>query len=615
VSLLAPLAGVFGLAIPAVVALYFLRVRRRPVPVSSTLLWRRMLKDRQANVPWQRLRFSWLLLLQVLAAAALVLALMRPAAGAPAPLAAHTIVMVDTSATMQATDVHPSRFAVAKAKAQALISRLGPQDRMTLMDLSSNPRVLADTVGNKAPLRSALDALTTNDGGADLQQAFALAASVSGSGTDTQVILLSDGITDPLEAAVELPFRLLYQPIGASPENLAITALSAEPGSSGQVGFLHVQNFGRERHSTEVDFSVDGRLADARSVTLGPGSGQDLIFPLPAGARQLSATLSPHDAFALDDSAWAVVRPAGGYRALLVTGGDVFLQQALSLVPGVSLSVVTPTAYPAQPPADLYVFDKFLPAVLPSAPVLLIDPPSGAAGPIGDAFAPGPLQPAIPNTGPNPLLADVSLAGVHVAVAHDLTRSGFGQPLITSPGGPLVLLRDQESGSPRGVLIGFDLHDSDLPLRSAFPILIERLTGWLLPQVSQPSYSPGDVVPIPATGGSAGVLTPGGSLIHLNRAAGSGVPPVFIPTRPGVYEVVRLSGTRGGRRRVLSRFAVDVFSPQLSAIAPVPELNVVTGGGVPPAQRRREQEEWWPWAAGAALILLSAEWVVFHRGL
>ncbi|NJL94183.1 MAG: hypothetical protein HC915_10875 [Anaerolineae bacterium] len=46
--------------------------------VSSNFLWQQLVQDREANAPWQRLRFSWLLLLQLLILAALVLAIMRP---------------------------------------------------------------------------------------------------------------------------------------------------------------------------------------------------------------------------------------------------------------------------------------------------------------------------------------------------------------------------------------------------------------------------------------------------------------------------------------------------------------------------------------------------------
>ena len=74
-TFLAPQALALGtLAVP-IVLLYMLRLRRRDIPVSSTLLWEEILRDREANAPWQRLRRNWLLLLQLLILAALVAAL------------------------------------------------------------------------------------------------------------------------------------------------------------------------------------------------------------------------------------------------------------------------------------------------------------------------------------------------------------------------------------------------------------------------------------------------------------------------------------------------------------------------------------------------------------
>jgi len=128
-TFLAPAAAALALTLPVIVALYFLRIRRPTRIVPALHLWPDQIRDRQANVPWQRLRFSWLLLLQLLVAAVLVGAAVQPVLPAGAGLAPHSIVLLDASASMQAKDVQPSRLEEAKREIGAMIDQLGPQDR------------------------------------------------------------------------------------------------------------------------------------------------------------------------------------------------------------------------------------------------------------------------------------------------------------------------------------------------------------------------------------------------------------------------------------------------------------------------------------------------------
>ncbi len=179
-TFLEPLAGIAAISLVAIVALYFLKARRPARSVSSTLWWRPIVLDRQAAIPWQRLRPSWLLALQALAAILVIGALLRPALVSAQALAGQTILVIDNSETMQATDVAPSRFAVAVADGRALVNRLGPHARMTLIAMGPSPYVIASTVGQRQPLLQALDTLKPTDGQADLQDALQLAVASAG---------------------------------------------------------------------------------------------------------------------------------------------------------------------------------------------------------------------------------------------------------------------------------------------------------------------------------------------------------------------------------------------------------------------------------------------------
>src|SRR5438105_15377462 len=100
-------AAVAGVPV-GIIALYFLKVRRRPVEVPSTLLWRRSLEDLHVNSLFQRLRKNLLLFLQLLAVLLAMVALLCPRIKGTAGQGQRYVLVVDESASMAATDVSPS---------------------------------------------------------------------------------------------------------------------------------------------------------------------------------------------------------------------------------------------------------------------------------------------------------------------------------------------------------------------------------------------------------------------------------------------------------------------------------------------------------------------------
>ncbi|TMG66157.1 MAG: VWA domain-containing protein [Chloroflexi bacterium] len=607
-TFLAPLAAALAITLPAIVALYFLRIRRPTRIVPALDLWPDQIRDRQANVPWQRLRFSWLLLLQLLVAAVLVAAAVQPALSASANLAPHTIVLIDASASMQAKDVEPSRLDEAKRQVGAMIDQLGPQDRMTLIAVQSTARIVGSGSGDHDALHRALNAIAPANGPADLSAALSLASGIVRAGEESRAYLFSDGILEPLRTSFAngLPFPIEYRRVGVSGENVGLTSLVVRAGAQSRAAYLRVHNFGQQPRSFTLEWRSDAGLIDVRSVSLAAGQAEDLALPVPDAANTVTARIEAKDNFGLDDSVTAVARAPRAFHVLLVTPGNVFLEQALRLRTDFQLDVIAPAAYRSSTSYAMTVFDRYSPSAMPDAPFVMVDPPAGS--PLAGGAQVGIGRVRASDAG-DPLLNNVSLQDVHIAKSQDMRASTFGRALITSLQTPLVLVRDAPF---RQVLVGFDIHDSDLPLRIGFPVLMQNLSEWMLPpSVPSRSFHPDETVTIVPENGAktVTVVRPDGS----RRQLATGSIATFADTDLlGVYMVEQTVSGNTDR----SWFAVNLFSDTTSQLVPVDRLALPPSKVFSTAQtNHRGLIQVWPWIALLALVLVLAEWLAFHRGL
>jgi len=136
--------ALLGLAVP-VILLHILKPRRESVTVSSTFLWRAIERPVSAASPWQKLRWSWLLVAQLLAVALLALAVAKPVRLENSTLSAHTVFIIDTSGSMAAVDGAPDRLSSAKQRAVELRKEMPTGGIASIVVASSQPRVVLTT--------------------------------------------------------------------------------------------------------------------------------------------------------------------------------------------------------------------------------------------------------------------------------------------------------------------------------------------------------------------------------------------------------------------------------------------------------------------------------------
>lgn len=605
-QLLAPAGlALLALAIP-ILLLYMLKLRRQPAQVSSILLWERLLRDQQANTPWQKLKRSLLLFLQLLILAALVFALARPALPTPVVASGTVIVLLDASASMNATDVNPTRFEAARRLVGTLINGLPADSRMTLILVGNSPQTLIAAESDKALLRGALAAARPSQSGADWQSAFALAAAAARNAPEATTVIVSDGGL-PAEGLPALPGEARYVPIGASDDNLAISALALRGGQL----FAEVTNYSAAPRPVLLSLYRAQELLTARQLEIPPGESRSLTLEnIPAGKGVYQARISnPQsdsalDAFPLDDSAFAINQDAATRRVLLVSKGNLYLEQLLASLPGIQPFRSLTSEIPPDP-FDLYLFDGAYPSQPLPGSLLLVSPPPNPLFVVG-----APFQPAKMRVREHPLTRYVDWSNVHILQASSVPLPAWADLLIEADGNPLVFAG--ETNGRRVAVLTFDLRQSDLPLQVAYPILFSNLMNYLVPPAAfdaSQALRPGESLTLVPPPGMERIVVaaPSGKLYTLFPSAAS---LTFTSTDEIGYYAVNFLAKDSTRAEY---FAVNLFDPSESSIRPAETLQIGQTTLAPAASEQTGLRELWPWLAGLALLLLLIEWQVYHR--
>jgi hypothetical protein len=280
-----------GIVIPSLIILYFLKLRRRDMEVSSTLLWKKAIQDLQANAPFQKLRNNILLILQLLALIAALFAIAQPELRHRGVSTARRIILIDRSASMNATDgdakpAEPAspapvaggdapaagsgtdasdpksnrttRLEAAKKQALELVASLreptlfdDKAEEAMVIAFDSSAAVVQSFTPNKAMLKEAIEGIQPTDAPSSLERAYDLARAYTGtkkfedqvketvngkpagfipSGPTATLHIYSDGRLSDAEKIQTAPEdTVVYHPLGApDAPNVGITGLRAE---------------------------------------------------------------------------------------------------------------------------------------------------------------------------------------------------------------------------------------------------------------------------------------------------------------------------------------------------------------------------------------------------
>jgi hypothetical protein len=575
------------LLIPLVIMLYMLRARRLPQTVPSTLLWERATRDLIARMPVRKLERSILLLLQILAIAAIVFALARPSAILPGVAGDAVAIVIRTTASMQAKHEQDTRFAVAQRDALAFVDRLGPRQRIAVVEAGRRPRVVHDFTTDKSALRAALAALAPSDAGGSVDEAVALAGGLRVDGRAARVHLFSD--RPPTGAGTGE-----WHAVGEPAPNVAITSAAARRDIRGWSLLVRVEAFGATGpQARRLRVALGDKVVAERSIRIASDAPQVVVFDLGAANGIANVRLDGQDALPADDRAVVAVGRETLPKVLAVGAPNPVLDLVLNAVPTSTVLRAEAVAPRSWNRVDVVVLDGVEPLDLPPGAYLLI----GTVGTNLPVQIEGSLRDqmirSVSATHPVTRLAD--LRGVRVVGGVQL-RSQVGTVLAE---GDVPLAWAYEGRGTRVVLLPFALAQSDLALHPAFPVLVANSIAWL---AGGSVVAAGDA-PIVASGtlARAALQVPTGATLTLDAKDGSFQLPSL--DRVGVY---RLTAGNWARSWVVS--TVDALEADLA----IPASQWQAARAAVPQTAHVSLV---PWLLMAAVVIAVGEWMLWARSV
>jgi hypothetical protein len=515
-----------------IIALYFLKLRRRPVRVPSTILWRRSLEDLHVNSLFQRLRRNLLLFLQLLAVALAMLALAGPRMKGSSGQGQRFVLLIDSSASMAATDVAPSRLAKAKAAAKKVVSEMDADDLAMVIRFDERAQVVSNYTGDRRALLQRIDSIEPSQSTTSLREGLQVAAGlanpskqigegvVASSVVTPKLFIYTDGgfadvegfslgnlepeviVIGPAPPAYSAPAEGTATPDGKArsrnpSDNVAILALQTrrdEDKPEIYQLFGRVHNYRAEEVATEAQLfrhatdkpGDEGTLVDAIALKLAPQSDQSFKFDLPDnGLTPYEVRLTEKDALEVDNRAYTVVGTTRKAQVLAISDGDRYLTDTLktpSAVEHADVTILTPDEAKNEAVVrdvkggryDLVIYDGIKPESPPEANALYFG-----------AFPPGPAYAQVKEV-QQPVILDWDIAHpmmqyvrdlslVYVAKASVVELPTGAKGLIEGNQGPLAFIVPREGYTD--TVVTFPLMDGTTPNTTwfryiSFPLFI-----------------------------------------------------------------------------------------------------------------------------------------------
>ena len=544
--------GLWGLiGIPILILIYIIKNKYTEQTVSSTYLWtlsERFLKRRN---PLTLITGLIALILQILAVAAISLAIAHPVFTLK-DVAKQYYFMLDASGSMTAENDGATLFEQGKERIREMIENSGNGSTYTLVFVGDTYEIVCENYENKAETLTMLSELQVCGGDALMQDALqgAQNAFTQNGGLDMYLF------TDKNYVATE---NVTVVNLSQATENYALSDFTYSRDLDEITITANLISYESDKDLT-VEFYKDGETTAFATQTVSVVKGEKT----PISSIVINGTFEKVEALILDSDGQPLDNGSvlfseesqNAYKVLLVSNKPFFLQTALLVAGTAEVDTVSPANYAGESGYDLYIFDCFNPQEMPKdGAVWLFNLDSNL--PLSGFSVYGSIE---TKEGVE-LKLSTSTASLVKTLTQDLKdtsiqvktyqkygalqqSSGF-QTLYTYNKSPMIFIGKNGYGN-REVVFAFDLHQSNFPLTYDYTVLIRNILNYSFPKVFEKyTYDCGETLAVNAAPDceSIQVVSPSGEreLKTLNtidnyRLTEVGVYTIVMNTKSGVKE-------------------------------------------------------------------------------
>lgn len=434
----------------------------------------------ESQTPWEKLKHNLLLYLQLLLALLLILSMAGPYRNQAGQERKNVILIMDNSGSMNAAYGKETRLSRGKKQAVEYIDSLNSKDRVTVIIGSDTATIAMAGSNDWKQIKSVIEGIRPTDKAGDLSEAVSLAMSMASQWESYEALVFSDKGVD----MGTLHGTLVD--VGTGGCNGGVDFVSHSYNKEGILSIMaKITNYGDVEINSDINLYLGDTLLEVQPISLLPGAEEIVIFqpdekdyePLKEKEDILKVEINQKDALMADNIAYDKLEKNGKPKVLLVSEQNVFLEKAVLTNEDLILYKTTAVEHlEGEEAFDLIIFDGQIPKRLPrEGNLLFLNPPET----LRDQFS--LFQVEKEETGTyvasreNEITRYLEDFTFGVDSYKKIKKPSWGEGFLYG-GEDCVGFGGNVSGRYVAVL-AFDIHNSDLPLKAEFPVLIYNLVN------------------------------------------------------------------------------------------------------------------------------------------